>query len=92
MICAQSYPCKPELVIYQSGHKLTYIHQLYGVMWRWKFLSGGKQVVAQFGFTHGDATGAYALYDTKTGRELARFSSEKEEGPDWVQQLRQGKP
>ncbi len=89
MICAQSYPCTAELVIYHSGHKPKYIPPPYGIMWRWKFLEGGKQIVVQGGFPHGDDMGAYALYDAETGRQLAKFSS-KEEGspPNWVQQLR----
>jgi len=87
MICAQNYPCTAELVIYQSGHKLRYFSPPYGIMWRWKFLEGGKQVVVQGGFPHGDDTGAYALYDTGTGRRLAKFSSNKKKAPKWVQQL-----
>ncbi len=88
MICQQSYPCPAELVIYQSGNKLKYIPPPYGIMWRWKFLEGGKQVAVQGGFPHGDDTGAYALYDTGTGRRLAEFSSNKKKAPTWVQQLR----
>ncbi len=88
MICQQSYPCPAELVIYQSEQKLKYIPPPYGIMWRWKFLEGGKQVVVQGGFPHGDNTGAYALYDTGTGRQLAEFSSNKNKPPKWVQQLR----
>ena len=88
MICAQSYPCSAELVIYRSGRKLKYISPLYGVVWGWKFLGGGKQVVVQSGFPHGDETGAFALYDTETGRKIAEFSSKKEKAPNWVQELR----
>lgn len=89
MICAQSYPCSASLVIYRSGHRPMYISPLHGIFWGWKFLKGGKQVVVQVGFPHGDATGAYALYDTETGRELATFSpTENKEAPDWVRQLR----
>lgn len=88
MICQQSYACPAELVIYQSGHKLRYISPATGIMWRWKFLKGGKQVVVQFGFPHGDDTGAYELYDTNTGRRIAKFfSSTKKKTPPWVQQL-----
>jgi len=87
MIYQQNYPCTAELVIYQSGHKLKYIPPPYGIMWRWKFLEGGKQVVVLGGFPHGDDTGAYALYDTGTGRQLAKFSPRKKKVPKWVQQL-----
>ena len=89
MICAQSYPCPALLVILRSGHQPTYISPPFGIMWCWMFLEAGKQVVVQFGFPHGDATGAYALYDTETGRELGTFSpTENKEAPEWVQQLR----
>jgi hypothetical protein len=88
MICQQSYPCTAELVIYQSGHKPKYISPPVGIMWKWWFRDGGKQVVAQFGFPHGDETGAYALYDTKTGRKLAFFSpKEEKKAPRWLQPL-----
>lgn len=88
MMCSQSYPCPMELVIYQSGHKLRYISPPYGVMWHWTFLKGGKHVAVQSGFPHGDLTGAYALYETDTGRELAKFSAKtNREAPHWVQQL-----
>jgi hypothetical protein len=86
MICAQSYPCSAELVIYRSGQQPKHIAPPYGIMWEWWFRDGGKQVVAQFGFPHGDSMGAYALYDTETGRKLAEFYPT--EAPDWVQQLR----
>lgn len=88
MICAQSYPCPAELVIYQSGHDLQHISPSHGIVWRWKFLGRGKQVVGQFGFTHGDDEGVFALYDTEIARELAQFSSTKKPPPKWVKQLR----
>ncbi|MGH8600153.1 MAG: hypothetical protein ACRET1_05780 [Burkholderiales bacterium] len=88
MMCAQNYPCSMELVIYHSGNKLIYIDPPSGIPWRWKFLADGGQVVLQYGLPHGDETGAYALYDTKTGRELAGFSSRSKNAPKWVQQLR----
>jgi hypothetical protein len=89
MICQQSYPCTAELVIYQSGHKPQYISPPSGIMWKWWFRDGGRQAVAQFGFPHGDETGAYALYDTKTGRKLAEyFPTEKKKAPIWLHQLR----
>jgi len=87
MICAQSYPCSAELVIYRSGSKMKHITPQYGIIWGWKFLKGGKQIVVQSGFTHGDETGSYALYDTETVRQLDEFSSKKKKIPNWVQQL-----
>jgi hypothetical protein len=89
MLCAQSYPCPAELVVYRYGHKLKYIRPSYGIVWRWKFLEAGKLVVVQFGFPHGDETGTFALYDTKAGKQIAEFYPEKKEAPAWVQQLQQ---
>jgi hypothetical protein len=87
MICAQSYPCDAELVIYHSGHKLTHIRPHYGIMWRWKFLSGGEQVVAQYGFPHGGDPYEYILCDTELGPELARVSSVEKTTPNWAKEL-----
>lgn len=42
MICVQSYPCSPELVIYRPGHKFTHVPPPYGVFWRWRFVVAGK--------------------------------------------------
>jgi hypothetical protein len=86
MLCAQSYPCSVELVVYWFGHKLTYIRPPAGIVWDWWFRDGGKQAVVKFGFPHGDDTGAYALYDTKTGDELATFSpSTRKKYPKWLE-------
>ena len=80
MICAQSYPCHAELVIYQPGKKLTYIPPPHGVIWDWKFAEGGKQVVVHSGFPHGDDTGLSTVYDAETGREV-NSSSPKKKAP-----------
>lgn len=89
MICWQSYPCTAELVIYRHGYKTQYISPPYGIMWKWWFYEGGRKVVAQFGFPHGDDTGAYALYDTKTGRQLAvHYPKKQKKPPLWSQQPR----
>ena len=86
-ICAQSYPCPAELVIYESRQDLKHITPPQGIVWRWRFLAGGKQVVLQYGFPHGDDVGVFALYDTATGRRLSKFSSTKKKFPKWVHQL-----
>jgi hypothetical protein len=70
MICARSYPCTPELAIYRSGHKLTYISPPHGVVWDWHFLKRGKQISLRYGFPNGDDTGKAKLYDSETGRDL----------------------
>jgi len=89
MICQQSYPCPVELVVYQPGRKLTQIAPPYGIFWRWTFVEGGGKIAVEAGYPHGDQTGLNVLYDSETGRELARFTPTEGEGaPDWVQTLR----
>ena len=73
-MCAQSYPCPLELIIYRAGHVLQKISPAYGIFWSWKFLKGGREVAARSGFSHGDDTGEYELYDIGTGRKLAGYS------------------
>jgi hypothetical protein len=86
--CGQSYECPMELVIYKSRKEPLYIRPSYGIMWKWRFLNGGKEVAVHSGFTHGDSAGVYALHDTDTGRELDRFPSKDKKMPDWVKQLK----
>jgi hypothetical protein len=85
MICEQSYPCSPELVIYQFGHKRKYISPPYGVIWNWHFANGGKQVLIHSGFPHGDEKGTTTLNDTETGHESGNPSSVKKKFPIKVQ-------
>jgi hypothetical protein len=86
MICAQSYPCTPELVIYHAERGIKYILPPHGVMWNWKFIDGGKQISVQYGFPHGDE-GPFALYETDSGNKLADYSAIEKTTPGWVQQL-----
>lgn len=86
MVCAQSYPCTPELVIYNSHSEPKSISPPSGIVWTWKFLKA-KQVVMHYGFPHGDDTGVYGLYDSETGSERARFSPGNKRAPKWVRQL-----
>jgi hypothetical protein len=83
MMCAQSYPCPLQLVIYRAGHVFQKISPAYGIFWSWKFLKGGGQLATRSGFPHGDDTGKYELYDTGTGRKLAEYSS-KGRIPGWA--------
>jgi hypothetical protein len=77
MICAQSYPCHAELVIYQHGRKLTYIPPPHGVIWDWQFVEEGKKVLVRSGFPHGDDTGVSTVYDTDTGHKQVNSSSKE---------------
>jgi len=86
-ICAQSYPCPAELVIFQDRKKPLYISPDFGVVWKWCFFANGSQVVVQYGFPHGVETGEYALYESDSGRRLALFSPRKGADPEWVQYL-----
>ena len=84
MMCEQNYPCDLELVIYRSGHVLQKISPAYGVLWDWQFSEGGKQVVTESGFPHGDVSGAYELIDVETGHKLAEYSF-SQNAPKWAQ-------
>jgi len=74
MMCAQSYPCPLELVMFRAGAPLRKIPPSYGIFWGWMFTDHGRRVITHSGFPHGDNTGAYALFDTATGRRLATFA------------------
>jgi hypothetical protein len=84
MMCAQSYACPLELIIFRSGHILHILAPSYGIFWSWNFLNGGKRVAACSGFPHGDNSGACELYDTTTGRKLAEYSGNGKSPPSWV--------
>ena len=90
MVCSQSWPCTPELVLYRHGGKPASIAAGFGILWHWMFLQEGKQVVIHYGFPHGDADGEYALYDADSLRSLATFSPREDKGvaPEWVKSLR----
>jgi hypothetical protein len=76
-ICAQSYPCHAELVIYQPGRKLTYIPPPHGVIWDWQFVEEGRKVLVHSGFPHGDDEGVSTVHDTNTGHEQVNSSSKE---------------
>lgn len=85
MMCAQSYACPLELIIYQSGHILRKITPSYGILWSWNFLNGGKKIGVCSGLPHGDDSGECELYDTATGKKLAKYSPRsKKPPPSWV--------
>jgi hypothetical protein len=92
MICAQSYPCHLELVVFRAGHSPRYVHADHGVVWEWAFLASGKQVVVHSGFPHGDNFGQYTLYDSDSGRQRGSFLPDERErsAPKWVQVLQSG--
>jgi hypothetical protein len=87
MICAQSYPCPLELVVFQAGHAPRYLSSEVGIVWEWAFLAGGKQVVVHSGFPHGDALGQYTLYDSDSGQRRESFVPDERPAPKWVQAL-----
>jgi hypothetical protein len=88
MICAQSYPCTPELAIFDEAQGTTYIDPPAGIIWEWAFVGGGKRVVIHYGFPHGDEVGAYALYDAETGVKEADYTpGQKGTRPDWAREL-----
>lgn len=94
MICAQSWPCTPELVIYQHGRWPKFITPPFGIVWHWMFTSDGYAVVIHYGFPHGDADGEYGLFDLESLREDAKFTrhTDKGDAPDWAEQLQVREP
>ncbi len=91
MICAQSYPCAAELVVFRSGHVTRRITPDTGIVWNWIFWQNGRQVAVHSGFPHGDEDGAYALYDAETGQRVASYAR----GPDrpaWAEALAKTDP
>jgi len=87
MVCAQSYPCTPELAIIDIKKDIKYIVPPNGVIWDWMFINGGKQIVIHHGFPHGDANGVFSLYDTGSGDKQAEYSSFQNSAPIWVKNL-----
>lgn len=89
MICAQSYPCTPELVIYDPERGQRHISPPRGIVWDWAFINRDAQVVIHYGFPHGDAAGAYALYDAVSGEKVADYDAT--EIPEWVREFQRAK-
>lgn len=89
MVCAQSWPCTPELVLYHRGDKLRFVIPPSGIVWHWAFFLGGKQIVIHYGFPHGDADGEYGLFDVSSLREIKTYSPDTDQGPapDWTAQV-----
>jgi hypothetical protein len=87
MACAQSYPCALDLVIFRNGKILRAFTPEYGIFWGWQFRAGGAQVAVQYGFPHGDNTGAYKLYDVASGKMLQEYNGTGT-APDWVRNFR----
>jgi hypothetical protein len=88
MMCAQSYPCAMELVIFRRGDELRHISGGTGIPWRWAFLHSGKDDIAlHSGFPHGDDKGYYTLWDSESGTERGRYFPGNEAAPAWVLQF-----
>jgi hypothetical protein len=87
MVCAQSYPCTPELAIFENGKIIQFIKPVSGVIWNWSFIRGGDRVAIQYGFPHGDEVGAFALHDAVSGKKISEYSQIGKRKPDWVQEL-----
>ena len=85
MLCAQSYPCTPELVIFDPEGSQRHISAPGGTIWDWAFINRGAQVVIHYGFPHGDGVGAYALYDAGSGEKIGSYDAT--EIPEWVREF-----
>lgn len=86
-ICAQSYACTAELVLFTNKNYQVHITPDGGIIWSWVFIHDGDQVAIHSGFPHGDAEGKYELYDVVSGKRSAFFNSDKTSAPPWVQDL-----
>lgn len=87
MACAQSYPCALELVVFRDGRIIRRFTPEHGIIWFWEFLGGGRQVAIQSGFPHGDATGAFNLYDIASGKLLDKYMGAGV-APGWVRDFK----
>jgi hypothetical protein len=85
MMCAQSYPCPLELVIFHAGARTRKMAPKFGTIWGWMFIDGGAEVVVHSGFPHGDMTGEFTLYDVKTGTMMGSYAKTRD-APSWVAQ------
>jgi hypothetical protein len=97
MVCAQSYPCTPELVIFDSAGGTRYFPAPCGIVWDWKFINSGKRIVIHYGFPHGDEMDAYLLYDAESGNKQSEWSATEipdrvREIPDWVREFQHIQP
>ena len=89
MLCAQSYPCTPELVIYDPGHSERHISAPHGIIWDWAFINRDTQVVIHYGFPHGDGIGTFALFNAGSGEKIADYDAS--EIPEWVREFQKEK-
>lgn len=92
MVCSQSYPCTPELVVFDSAGGTRYFPAPHGVVWDWKFINSGKRIVIQYGLPHGDEIGSYLLFDSESGNKQGEWSATETpdqvtEIPDWVREF-----
>jgi hypothetical protein len=74
-----SYSVPLVLAVYRSGKNIVEIQQ--GQMiWRWRFVDGGKLIAAVWGPVHFSDVGDYQLYDAETGRMLDEVVANAEVG------------
>jgi hypothetical protein len=89
--CAKDYPCPVDLVLYKDG-RMTKILDT-NVIWGWKFLKDGAEVVLATGAAKGGIVG-YTLYDVNSGDVIDKAAGydfddnariEQDDLPDWAQ-------
>jgi len=87
--CCTSYPIPLKLVLYSGGR----VRSLSGnelPVWRWCFLSGGKQVAFEQETVHGGLGVHYELRDVATGHLDATYEPDPDlagNPPPWVVEL-----
>jgi len=86
MLCAQSYPCDVELVLFHFGRKTVVIRPESGVAVGWMFEHGGALVALFSALPHGDDEGVCRLYDTVSGRLIATYKAGGQR-PGWVRDV-----
>ena len=90
MICPQSYPCTPEVVIYRRGKWPKFISPPYGLVWSWAFTPGyDGSIVVHYGFPHGVPHDAYGLFDLASGQQDSEYPKDYagKAVPDWAAPL-----
>lgn len=87
--CCTSYPIPLKLVIYTAGKTLTLTGKDLPI-WRWRFLSSGRQVAFEQETVHGGLGIHYELRDVASGELAAEYDPESGHDsapPGWVSEL-----
>lgn len=87
--CCTSYPIPLKLVIYSNGKMQAFTGNELPI-WRWRFLSSGRQFAFEQETVHGGLSVHYELHDLTSGKRLAEYEPEPGKAatpPAWVEEL-----